>query len=124
MNLYKVLEGRHVENGRVYSKGDVVETERELDKIFPRLTKFARVTPEDTEAEGGAGDGPAASAYGTDVTTLAISDGLPEHIRVFQKGSWFHVVDTSNGVALNGKALRSQELEEFLATIRAQLAEG
>lgn len=48
---FRVKAGTHVEEGRTYTKGKVVNTQRELDKLFPlKFDRMGKVV--DDEGEG------------------------------------------------------------------------
>ena len=45
---YEVLDGVHIQGNKVYQKGDVVETNIPLTKLFPN--KFREVVPKSTSS--------------------------------------------------------------------------
>lgn len=54
MNRFKILVGRHIQDGKTYEKGKIVTSALELDKVFPG--KFQKLAPKPAKeaAEKGA----------------------------------------------------------------------
>ena len=117
MLKFRLKGGPHCEDDKTYKPGDIIETDRELDKIFARAKKFERIgshsSPSNNAGGGDTGALPT-SKYGTDVTSIAHGYLLKGTLRVFQKGQWFNVVDMESGTRLNDKAIRKPKLDEFL----------
>jgi len=126
MNRFKVLAGNHDEDGTVYSKGQVVETPRDLDKMF--VNKFERLGKASKDKKKKKGKRkpkikvavPKVSALagrGKDVTSQFASVEK-EGLKVFKRGAYYHVYDGSDEApslaALNESALKKAGVEEFV----------
>ena len=126
MKRFKVLGGDHSEDGTTYAKGEVVTTERPLDKMF--MNKFERLRKGKKDKKKKKAETkakvklslssvpPASSdtpARGKDVT--AEFEGVQkEGLHVFKRGSWYHVYDGESTTPLNEKALKKGGVEEFV----------
>lgn len=105
-----------------YKGGDIVESDRELDKIFARTNKFTRLSE---SPEAGPGLGSAQSPeFGTDVTSVAEKFPLEGKYKVFQKGAWFNVIEVESGERVNSKALRAKDVDAFVEQLAATLADS
>lgn len=140
--LFRLKEkcGHHVEDGKIYKSGDIIETERDLPTIFHgkdakgrnRSGKFERVHEnlKDTGTKDTSriqrpnippGVSPKQktkvankeSAHGEDVTSEFPTAEKVE-VKVFEKSRWFTVIDTQDDSILNEKKLRRKEVELFL----------
>lgn len=113
MKFKLVKGGLHHENGKYYKPGDIIETDRDLVKMFPKLNKFKRIedshSPKDSK-EGNENDSPPA----VDVTDISDKELLELNLRVVKRGAWFDVVDAITGNRLNQKSLRKSELSDFI----------
>jgi hypothetical protein len=114
---FRLDGGLHRQDDRTYKKGDVIETNLELDKMFARTGKFTRLQEETRSPDNGGEQAMAlpASQHGTDVTSVVNAGLLETSIRVFQRGSWFYVVDVATGDRLNDKALKRDQVGHFVA---------
>jgi len=140
--LFRLKEhcGQHVEDGKVYKSGDVIETERDLPTIFHgkdakgrnRDGKFERVHEDlkdtgkkDTSRVQRPNIPPGVSpkqetkvadeesVHGKDVTS-EFPTAEKVDVKVFEKSRWFTVVDMQDNSVLNEKKLRRKEVEPFL----------
>ena len=135
--LWKLVGGRHKEGGKLYQKGDLIETARDLGTQFPN--KFERLpdpTPAAVAAHAPVALPAAAPApvvpptppappaapvkpLGADVTAdwpAAAKPGL----LVFQEGKTYHVTDVDNPTtALNPEPLSKKEVGPFLDSYAA-----
>lgn len=133
MAKFRVMDSSHVENKRLYEKGDVVETTRDLVAMFG--PKFKRVSdaaiptiapplndqgtpprietpagPDDVETEE---EGIVTSPLGDDVTSQFLIEG-DKHL-VFRKGAkYFVAYATDPNTALNEKGIKKAEVEDFI----------
>jgi len=133
--LFKVKRGTHYRDGKVYKKGDTMESPIDQVAIYGK-ERFER----DFEAEQKAGivvidskpnipppvgvgvdkDGddaeitsPSLSEYGKDVTS-EFPTAEEMSVTVFEKSKWFTVVDADDNEVLNEKKLRRKDVEPFL----------
>ena len=45
---YQIIAGSHFENGKLYRKGEIIDSPHPLDKMFPH--KIRRVVPKEKES--------------------------------------------------------------------------
>ncbi len=131
--FFKVLVGSHrARGGREYKKGETIESERNLAKIF--RNKFQRVSaaggfPEEQEklkrpdiptlddvADKGGGNEPAVAPppeLGNKVTS-GFPGAKKAKLDVYENNHWYVVVDPTNNNELNEKKLRKNKVEPFL----------
>lgn len=121
---FQVLDGLHkTSTGQTCKKGDIVESQMELDKIFKE--KFQRVSDDGVaivhdgspeKASVGVAAAPADAEfaeYGNDVTAVADHRAAEAGLRIFHKASWLTIID-KDGNMVGDKKFRRQELTEFL----------
>ena len=129
--LFKVKKGTHYgRGGKVYKKGDSVESSRDLASVFSK-EKFERdyaaeqkvgvavvdkpniPLPVAEVKESKEDDVKEFGEYGEDVTSEFPTADKVE-VMVFGKSKWYTVVDKADGEVLNEKKLRRKEVEPFL----------
>jgi len=127
--LFKVLRGTHYRDGKVYRKGDTIETSLDLVAMFGKA-RFERnfeaeqrtgsvvvnkpdIPPPVDEAETQFDGSDDSIDYGEDVTSEFPTAEKIE-VLVFEKLKWYTVVDKADGEVLNEKKLRRKDVEPFL----------
>lgn len=133
MAKYELIGGQHVEGTNLYSRGDIISSDRDLTQVFKgKFVKFdGRVV------DGRVGDKPAdkptdtgltihtnpaaqadpaepTAARGVDVTTN-FKAAVSNHYLVFKK-SWSHTVFDPDDMTkpLNPKALKKKDVNKFI----------
>lgn len=94
---YRVLAGIHVQDGKTYRAGTrncIVESERDLEKIFPG--KFESVSMRRTRRTSTSGD--------EEVDTKGV-----ELMIAPKGGGWYDVVNEATGNPVNTRSLRKKE---------------
>jgi len=136
--------GNHVENGKIYEPGDIIETGRDLSSKF--RNKFERIhealkdtgkkdtdeikRPNIPPSVGEGGDtGLNPSPESSPISDEEIVEENLEYgedvtsefptaekleVKVFEKSKWYTIVDTSDGEVLNEKKLRKKDVIPFL----------
>jgi len=121
--------GSHVEGGKIYKAGDIIETDNDLAAIFHgkdangnnRPGKFELIHDESLKDTGKEDTTrvrpdiapPAANEYGKDVSSeFPTADKVD--VLVFEKSKWYTVVDKADGEVLSEKRLRRKDVEPFL----------
>lgn len=131
---FKVLEGKHHHSdGKVYTKGQVVRSETELDKIF--VNKFTRLEEAESSPKSGASKKDSSkaeagkaeakkpatkadadkAARGHEVTN-AFPKAAEEGFKVFLRGEQHHVYEGDQTKPINPKGLKGDEVESFVKT--------
>jgi hypothetical protein len=109
--FFKLLAGRHKENGKTYSKGDVVESAFNLVELFPNT--FERdVEKELSRPQTVAAPTPPVQAndFGEDVTA-DFPDAGPNGFFVYKRAKGFVVVDGDNpDTPVNKKPIKLEEV--------------
>lgn len=138
--FYRLKEktGRHVQGGREYKAGDIIETEMDLVKSF--TGKFEVVHDEYAEdngikapvikipsTEGDADTGKKKAKKKTDKkadkeVTKDYPTALDIGVKVFKKsksnGDWFYIIDPDDtDEQMNDKMLREKNVVKFIASI-------
>jgi hypothetical protein len=114
---FRLIRGLHVQYGKVYRAGDVVDTESDLVVLF--RNKFERVPELEVEADeidddelkrGAAHSERSASleGYGMDVTA-DFSAAEPIGLAVYRNGRKYTVVDTAFKRPLHDKPMTKKE---------------
>lgn len=116
---FKNLGGNHDENGVIYVKGDIIESDRDLDEMFTH--KFQRVAEAPPEPKRkklkvkkkSTAKPPQepADKRGVDVTE-EFDPG--EGLKIFRRGSKFHVYEEDSTDPLNDKGLNKVDVESFV----------
>jgi len=118
--IFKIKRGTHYgRDGKVYKKGEKVESTRDLVAVFSP-GKFER----DFAAEQKAGIVTVSkpnipppvdkkSEYGKDVTSEFPTAETVE-VMVFEDSKWYTIVDKADDSVLNEKKLRRKNVEPFL----------
>lgn len=121
---FRLLGGGHNEGGKLFKKGDIVESARNLVKLFEnkferiRKGKRKKAAPADDDPDDPEEETPPTTpkeARGKDVSAdfpLAVEEGFS----VFRKGSWFHVFEGDETSPLNPKGIKRTKVEEFITT--------
>lgn len=117
--------GSHIQDGRTYKRGDVVESDVPLDRMFPQ--KFERFVssanepqtpePEDQSPKGTEDDVSDVSPGGT--LGKNVTEEFPEAVGagllVFKRGAWFYVADPADpDEAIHEKGLRKSAVGSFI----------
>ena len=126
--LFKVLAGRHVQDGEVYSKGDIVETKLNLIETFGDL-KFQREfeleaaakaqvqTPKKAKDETIEPEEDETTSLGKDLT-VRFSIAKKNGFLVFKKGNKFLVASQDEPTkALNPSGLKRSDVIKFIEDI-------
>lgn len=121
MMKFKVTSGVHIENknNKAYEVGDVVESDRELDKIFKN--KFIRVG-EDASPARVAPPAPAtvvkppAANTGAKETEVVRTKKLKFKKVIAGKGK-FNIVRRDNGKPINAEPLSKEEAENVMNSL-------
>ena len=113
MGRFRLNGGNHHEDGVTYTNGQIIETDRDLVKMFKRTNKFSLVHDDDVDAEVPEIED-ALKRFGVDVTPVAQAKSLPASIRLFQSGGWYNIVDIETAERLNERAFRSDQIHEKL----------
>ena len=115
---FRVLGGNHVEDGKVFRKGEVVESKRQLDKMF--VNKFQFLDGETTSKK-----------KQPETETIKKEEGvLSNHefegvdtefhaLQVVKKGTYYYAF-SEDGEQLNEKGLRKQRMRRFLEELYGQ----
>ena len=123
---FKLLAGNYRSaDKKNYNSGDIVESDRELDKIF--VNKFSRVGA--TEAPTEPPKAPADSAPANNDKTPASApddddkgenitaeypDAVDAGLEVYKKSGWCTVLDPETGDHLNKTGLRENLVADFI----------
>jgi hypothetical protein len=121
---FRLEGGQHKEGGKTYQHGDIIETDKPLDVIFKRTRKFARLSDSPLQAGASGKSSSLSELFGSDVTSVLHTQLLGTAIGVFQKASWFNVVNRETNKAINSKALRGPEVERFIEDYLKEKAEA
>lgn len=139
MPKFEVLEGKHREDGVVYTAGQIVLSPHPLDKLFknkfrrvqkvvddtPAPVATATLEPPATKAKKGKGKkttikltkSAPLDARGHDASAdFELDDGL----KVFARGEVYHVYETGETNPLNPEGLRKTEVQPFLKKYLAE----
>jgi len=147
---YRLKGGSHVQNNKIYHKGDIIDTSFDLCQLFrgkfekvyeevtdtgveiPNLRARPNISPPPLADEGkeaatsepssDTGDVSDESQYGKDVTKdFPVAEELD--VQVFEKSKWYTVIDTDDNKVLNEKKLRKKEVKTFLDELSEDDAE-
>lgn len=133
---FKLLHGKHSQEGVKYVKGEIVETEMELDKLFvnkfvcidatpmqeppkkpeiqtPKLTSPSSSNDEEVESQK---DETSSSNIGDGDVTKEFPTAIEYGLKVICKDNWFEVVD-EDGERQHDKKLRRSGVEKLLASL-------
>jgi hypothetical protein len=134
----KAKVGQHVANGKVYSAGDVIESDKDLTKVFigkfevchdgnavdtgmskPAIKSPSGVDGDKTKkSKSPSTSGKKADEDVTESYPTALDIGVTVHKKFKKNGEWFYVLDPDEDNAqLNKKMLREKNVEKFLASI-------
>jgi hypothetical protein len=118
---FKNNGGDHVEAGVTYKKGDVFESDRQMDKIF--LHKFERVYDEAPKQlklgkkKGKAKKTPEKPQSPSDKRGVDVTDqfeGFEEDgYKVFRRGTKFHIYEGDSTDPVNDKGLKKVDVSDF-----------
>lgn len=132
--------GNHADDDKLYKAGDIIKSEKDLDKMFQN--KFERIysneqlidpavvlTPDipkspitDADKDDGgvvkepppdSDSAPVDNDLGNDVTE-AFPTATTLKLKVFENAHWYSVVDMVDNQVLNTKKLRKKEVAPFL----------
>lgn len=132
-----ISKGEHLHSdGKTYTKGQVIETEQPLDKLF--ANKFKRLD-KDEEKEYTRPEIPLAEEGGEKTTSSPPSSSTKrkrspfgKHIssqfdntaeagvKVYIKDHWCTVVDSDSGEAVSTKKLRKKDVQDFIDGLLSQ----
>jgi len=131
MTVFRLTGGMHVdEKGEVFRSGDLVPSQKPLDKIF--RNKFIKVSQEDLEQEKPPmPEKPPISKVAKKKKTAKkkkrkskkdsekiVTDQFPAasvvDLEVYQKGSRYNVKDPNTGNVVNAMMLKKAEVTPFL----------
>src|SRR3990167_7636408 len=99
-------------NDKTYVKGDIVESEIDLAKNYPKkftkISSSAKATHSDSDVDEGRTEN---DGNGLDVT-LDFKRAVEYDVLVFQTADGFNVVDSDSDTVLNGTPLKKNKVEE------------
>ena len=138
MKRYKVLEGSHGEGSRLYAKGEVFESEADLEKIFPgrfqclgdalekgpdpvqdleneEERQISQDSPQETTEEPPQEQEPLPTIEGELVDGEFKFSPEDTGLHVYQRGNRYFVYDIDNlEKPLNSKGLQKSKVQKFL----------
>lgn len=131
--------GPHEQDGKVYKSGDIIETDRPLDEMFPlkfdelpdpewdkrketrrkpaiatpKTKKRDKVDAETEDVTPSKESASTSSEYGEDVSDQ-FEGAAKAELQVFVKHNWYTVVDPEDGTVLTETRIRKNQVPAFL----------
>lgn len=113
---FKVLAGKHIQDNKVYLKGDVVISSRDLKEDFKNKFEYLGDVPVDEvpveKSESNQETDPSIQISGTDVTSDFASED--DGVIVMKQGAWHNIYNAITKEKLNDTGMKAEDVPDWI----------